>query len=218
MSTLKEKTEAQVAKSRQAKPEFMQAMDELMAKAHKFEQGSEAIDIGQQAPTFTLPNAQGQDVALSHLRRKGPVVVTFYRGDWCPYCNLQLRALQSILGDIHELGAELVAISPQVPDDSLSKSEISELGFQVLSDQDARAAASYGVAWEVPELILQHMRNDRGLDLASINNGNGSMLPIPATFVLNADGKVIWRFVDVDYRTRAEPADIIAALKANQIN
>jgi peroxiredoxin len=62
------------------------------------------------------------------------------------------------------------------------------------------------------------MRNDRGLDLASINNGNGSMLPIPATFVLNADGKVIWRFVDVDYRTRAEPADIIAALKANQIN
>jgi len=216
MTTLKQQTDAQIEKSRQAKPEFMQSMDELMAKAHEFEQGSDAIDVGQQAPKFTLPSAQGQHVSLTELCAKGPVVVTFYRGDWCPYCNLQLRALQSVLDDIHAAGAELVAISPQVPDDSLSESEISQLAFNVLSDQDAQVAASYGVAWEVPELILQHMRKDRGLDLANINNGNGSVLPIPATFVLNAQGEVIWRFVDVDYRTRAEPADIIAALQADQ--
>lgn len=216
MTTLKQQTDAQIEKSRQAKPEFMQSMDELMAKAHEFEQGSDAIDVGQQAPKFTLPSAQGQQVTLTELSAKGPVVVTFYRGDWCPYCNLQLRALQSVLDDIHAAGAELVAISPQVPDDSLSESEISQLAFTVLSDQDAQVAASYGVAWEVPELILQHMRKDRGLDLANINNGNGSVLPIPATFILNAQGEVIWRFVDVDYRTRAEPADIIAALQAEQ--
>ncbi|MGY0626738.1 MAG: redoxin domain-containing protein, partial [Paraglaciecola chathamensis] len=93
MSTLKQQTDAQIEKSRQAKPEFMQSMDELMAKAHEFEQGSDAIDVGQQAPKFTLPSAQGQQVSLTELCAKGPVVVTFYRGDWCPYCNLQLRAL-----------------------------------------------------------------------------------------------------------------------------
>ena len=213
MTSLKQQTDVQIAKSRQAKPEFMQAMDNLMEKAREFEQGKAALLVGQKAPNFSLPNAQGEIITLADLCVNGPVVVTFYRGDWCPYCNLQLRALQAILGDINELGAELVAISPQVPDESLSQSEKSALAFHVLSDQDARVASSYGVAWQVPELILQHMRKDRGLDLVHINNGNGSVLPIPGTFVLGADGVVLWRYVDVDYRTRAEPADILAALK-----
>ncbi|WOD06801.1 peroxiredoxin-like family protein [Marinomonas sp. GJ51-6] len=140
-------------------------------------------------------------------------MVTFYRGSWCPYCNLQLRALQACLGEFNDLGAELVAISPQVPDDSLSKDEISQMAFQVLSDQSAKVAVEYGVAWEVPEYLVNHMKVDRGLDLEAINNGNGNVLPIPATFVIDRDGKVAWRFVDVDYRTRSEPADIIEALK-----
>jgi peroxiredoxin len=100
-----------------------------------------------------------------------------------------------------------------VPDDSLSESERNTLAFTVLSDQDALIAASYGVAWEVPELILSHMRKDRNLELSDINNGNGSVLPLPATFVLNTSGEVVWRYVDVDYRTRAEPEDIVNALK-----
>ena len=141
------------------------------------------------------------------------LVVTFYRGSWCPYCNLQLRALQARLADINALGAQLVAISPQVPDGSLSKNEISEMDFIVLSDQNAKVAAEYGVAWEVPEFVLNHMKVDRQLDLESINNGNGSVLPIPATFVIGTDGVISWRFVDVDYRTRSEPDDIIDALK-----
>lgn len=216
MTNLRAQTEAQVAKSRQAKPEFMQAMDDLMAKARDFEQGKEAILVGQPAPDFSLPNVQGNEVKLADLCAKGPVVVTFYRGDWCPYCNLQLRALQACLGDFAKLGAQLVAISPQVPDESLTKNEKDELAFEVLSDQDARVAAFYGVSWQVPELILEHMRKDRGLDLAQINKGNGSVLPIPGTFIVGRDGVVIWRFVDVDYRTRAEPADILAMLKAYQ--
>tara|TARA_R110000772_G_scaffold218277_5_gene328898 strand:+ start:157 stop:810 length:654 start_codon:yes stop_codon:yes gene_type:complete len=216
LSNLREQTKAQVAKSRQAKPEFMRMMDELMQQAHEFEQGKEAVLVGQPGPEFSLPNVQGNDVTLAELRAKGPVVVTFYRGDWCPYCNLQLRALQSILGDIHQLGAELVAISPQIPDDSLSQKEKSEIAFPVLSDQDAQVAAAYGVAWQVPELILAHMRKDRGLDLAQINNGNGSVLPIPGTFIIGRDGVVLWRYVDVDYRKRAEPGDILSALKAYQ--
>ena len=150
---------------------------------------------------------------MDALLENGPVVVTFYRGSWCPYCNLQLRALQARLGDIHALGAQLVAISPQVPDESLTKDEISAMEFYVLSDQNATVAAQYGVAWQVPEFLSEHMRVDRKLDLDVINNGNGSILPIPATFVIGRDGIIKWRYVDVDYRTRSEPDDIIEALK-----
>jgi peroxiredoxin len=126
---------------------------------------------------------------------------------------LQLRALQARLADIHTLGAQLVAISPQVPDGSMTKDEMHDLEFLVLSDQDAKVASQYGVAWQVPEFLAEHMRVDRKLDLEAINNGNGSVLPIPATFVIGQDGVVTWRYVDVDYRTRSEPEDIIQALK-----
>ena len=212
MKKLKEQTLAKVAEGRAAKPEFMKGVDDVIAQAKSFEQGADALGLGEPAPNFDLPNQNGQATSLFSLLGKGPVVVTFYRGSWCPYCNLQLRALQSRLGDIHDLGAELIAISPQVPDDSLSKDEISQIGFQVLSDQSAKVAVEYGVAWEVPEFLLEHMRVDRGLDLETVNNGNSNVLPIPATFVINRDGKVVWRFVDVDYRIRSEPEDIIEAL------
>ncbi|MEP3348483.1 MAG: peroxiredoxin-like family protein [Marinomonas sp.] len=213
MSTLKEQTEAKVAAGRAANPEFMKGVDEAIERAKQFEQGADALALGATAPNFELPNQSGEATSLAALLEKGPVVVTFYRGSWCPYCNLQLRALQACLGEFNDLGAELVAISPQVPDDSLSKDEISQMAFQVLSDQSAKVAVEYGVAWEVPEYLVNHMKVDRGLDLEAINNGNGNVLPIPATFVIDRDGKVAWRFVDVDYRTRSEPADIIEALK-----
>ena len=87
------------------------------------------------------------------------------------------------------------------------------MDFIVLSDQDAEIASQYGIAWKVPEFIAEHMRVDRGLDLESINNGNGTILPIPATFIIGKNGIISWRFVDVDYRTRSEPEDIIKALK-----
>jgi len=213
MTTLKQQTDAKIAAGRQGNPEFMQGVDEVIQQANAFQEGSDALGLAQQAPLFQLPNPQGQDVLLQDLLNKGPVVLTFYRGSWCPYCNLQLNALQARLKEIKALGAELVAISPQMPDDSLTEDQISNMDFIVLSDQDAKTAAQYGVAWEVPAFLLQHMRDDRGLDLESINNGNASILPIPATFILDKSGKVVWRFVDVDYRTRSEPEDIIKALQ-----
>ncbi|WP_299779649.1 peroxiredoxin-like family protein [uncultured Formosa sp.] len=213
MKNLKEQTDAKIAEGRLKNPDFMKGVDAVIEEAKAFEQGANAIKVGERAPKFKLPNARGKSVSLENLLENGPVVITFYRGNWCPYCNLQIRALQDILSEIHELGANLVAISPQVPDESLTKDEISKMDFGVLSDQDAKVAFQYGVAWEVPEFLAEHMRVDRGLDLEKINNGNATMLPIPATFVLNRDGVVKWSFVDVDYRTRAEPSDIITALK-----
>lgn len=214
MKSLKEQTEAKVEAGRQAKPDFMKNVDEIIENAKALQQGANALSVGEKAPGFALPNAAGQPVSLEELLESGPVVVTFYRGDWCPYCSLQLRALNERLDDIRAHGAQLVAISPQVPDDSLSATEIDEMQFHVLSDQDAEVASRYGVAWKVPDYLMEHMRVDRELDLDAINNGDGSVLPIPATFVIAQDRTVSWRYVDVDYRTRSEPEDIVNALKA----
>ncbi|APY00115.1 peroxiredoxin-like family protein [Lacinutrix venerupis] len=213
MGDLKKQTDAKIEAGRKAKPEFMKGVDEVIAKAKAFKEGQNALKVGDKAPDFTLPNAKGESISLNKLLNKGPVVVTFYRGDWCPYCNLQLRALQAKLNQIHELGANLVAISPQVPDGSLTESEISKMEFIVLSDQNANVASKYGVAWEVPEFLMEHMRIDRGLDLETINNGNANILPIPGTFIIGEDGDVKWNYVNVDYRTRSEPDEIIEALK-----
>lgn len=147
MTSLKQQTEAKVAAGRQANPDFMKGIDEVIAEAKAFQQGGDALAVGQRVPAFELPDAEGNLVSSADLLAKGPLVVTFYRGSWCPYCNLQLRALQARLADINALGAQLVAISPQVPDGSLSKNEISEMDFIVLSDQNAKVAAEYGVAW-----------------------------------------------------------------------
>lgn len=213
MTTLRDQTNAQFAKLQQSKPEFAGRVESLLAKARDIGEGKEAIAVGQPAPNFVLPNANGEAIELSALLAGGPVVIVFYRGSWCPYCNLQLRAMQDRLADMDNLGGQLVAVSPEVPDESLSLIEKEEIKFTVLSDKDARVAAQYGVAWEVPELLLDHMRDDRGLDLTKINDGNGSVLPIPATFVVSADGIVEWQYVNVDYRHRAEPEDVIAALR-----
>jgi peroxiredoxin len=213
MKYLKELTDAKIESGRQANPEFMKGVDEIINQAKAFQQGSDAIKIGQKAPNFELPNSEGKSISLDSLISKGPLVITFYRGNWCPYCNLQLRAMQARLDDIHALGATLVAISPQVPDGSMTKDEISKMDFIVLSDQDAKVASQYGVAWKVPEFLENHMRIDRKLDLEKINNGNANILPIPATFILGHDGIVVWNYVNVDYRTRSEPDEIIKALE-----
>lgn len=214
MKSLKEQTDAKIEAGRKANPDFMKGVDEIIAQAKAFQQGSDAIQVGQQAPGFELPDPEGKAVSLAALLAQGPVVLTFYRGSWCPYCNLQLRAFQARLAEIQALGATLVAVSPQVPDGSMTQDEMDALEFPVLSDQDAKTASNYGVAWEVPAFLIEHMRVDRNLDLETINNGNGSILPIPATFVLSPEGVVVWSYVDVDYRTRSEPDDIINALKA----
>ncbi|WP_452218363.1 peroxiredoxin-like family protein [Lacinutrix undariae] len=214
MSTLKEQTDAKIAAGRKAKPEFMKGVDDVINQAKAFKKGENAIKVGETAPNFQLPNANKQQTSLATLLTKGTVIITFYRGSWCPYCNLQLKALQNKTSEFKALGATLVAISPQVPDGSLTKTEIDNLTFTVLSDQDAKVANQYGVAWKVPEFLMEHMRTDRNLDLDTINNGDGSILPIPATFIITSNGLVKWSYVNVDYRTRAEPNNIIEVLKS----
>jgi peroxiredoxin len=172
-----------------------------------------AIRTGDVAPGFTLPDAQGRHVSLARLLEAGPAVVTFYRGGWCPYCNIQLRAYQAMLPEMTTLGARLVAISPQLPDGSLSTAAANELTFDVLSDVGNTVARHFGLVWSLPEELRAALRSNNKA-LPGINGDDSWELPVPATYVIARDGRVALAAIDVDYRNRLEPEAILAALRA----
>ncbi len=170
-----------------------------------------ALKVGATAADFTLTNAKGQNVRLADLLKSGPVVLTWYRGGWCPYCNLQLRAYHDALPDIRSAGGRLVAISPELPDHSLTTQEKNNLEFDVLSDPGNKVAHQYGAAYRLPESLVSAFRGK--LDLPAINGDGSWELPLAVTYVIGMDSRIAYAFVDADYRRRAEPADIVAALR-----
>jgi peroxiredoxin len=169
---------------------------------------------GEQAPEFSLPDAIERSVSLGERLSGGPVVLVFYRGEWCPYCNTYLRALQAALPEITARGASLVAVSPQSPDHSLSITEKAHLGFDVLSDVEQAVIRAYKVQFTAPGDLRDVHTNVFQLDLRDHTANRSWQLPIPATFVIDRAGVVCAAHVSADYRTRMEPADIIAALDA----
>ncbi|MFG1243440.1 peroxiredoxin-like family protein [Xanthobacter sp. V7C-4] len=172
-----------------------------------------ALKAGDQAPDFLLPDARGGSGRLSRALASGPVVLSFYRGGWCPYCNLELRALQSALPDFTAAGATLMAVSPQKPDQSLTTVEKNGLAFPVLSDTGSRVARSFGIAFDLAE-ELRPIYTDFGQALPDRNGDDSWVLPIPATYVIDRDGVIAFAHVDVDYRNRLEPDTVIAILSA----
>lgn len=192
--------------------EALVVMDRATAELEESGIAESSLEVGAKAPEFSLPDATGAEVSLSSLLAEGPVVLAFYRGGWCPYCLTELRALQARMADITAAGATLVAVSPQTPDSSLSTVEKLELAFPVLSDEGNRVAESFGLVFSLPE-ALREVYAGFGLDLPAANGDDSFRLPVPATYVIGAEGTVAWRFVDADYTKRAEPDDVIAALK-----
>lgn len=170
------------------------------------------LAVGERAPGFTLPDATGKDVSLSDRLAAGPVVLQFYRGEWCPYCNLHLRALQAALPDIRKRGGSVIAISPQSPDHSLSLAEKAELEFDVLSDADQRVIRDYRLQFTLPEVLKSLHLNAFDVDLTAHNADGSWTLPVPATFVISADGTIVAAGVEADYRTRLEPSVVLQAL------
>ena len=171
-----------------------------------------AVRKGQRAPDFDLPNANSERVTLSSLLERGPLVLTFYRGGWCPYCNIALRALQSQFPEIKRLGASLAAISPEIPDQSLTTQEKLALEFEVLSDADNVVARRFGLVYRVSDEARKTLLS-LGRDLVAHNGTDAWELPVTATYVVARDGMIVFDHVDADYRVRLDPAAIIEALR-----
>jgi peroxiredoxin len=172
-----------------------------------------ALRPGDAAPDFALPDARGGRVALLDLRAAGRVVLVFYRGSWCPYCNLQLRAFQDALADLEAEDAALVAVSPQKPDHSLSAAQRAGLAFPVLTDAGSRVAERYGLVFRVDE-DAQEVHRSVGIDLAEVNADGSWTLPAAATFAIERDGTILYAAVSGDYRWRVGPREVLAALRA----
>ncbi|OZB96244.1 peroxiredoxin-like family protein [Paenibacillus sp. XY044] len=166
------------------------------------------LKVGDDAPDFTLSNQTGDSVTLSEELAHGPVILTFYRGEWCPFCNLELRAYQQLLDRIHEAGARLLAVSPQTPDHSLSIQEKNGLGYHVLSDLHNKVAEKYQLTFRLAEDV-QQVYQSIGIALDQFNDDDSWELPVPATYVIDPQGVIRFASVDPDYRTRAEPEDVV---------
>ena len=187
----------------------------IMADATKKISESNLVEnapkIGDKLKNFTLPNQLGESRNLDSLRENGPVVVTFYRGGWCPYCSLELRVYQSVLQDIKALGATLVAITPELPDASMSTTEKNELEFEVLSDVNSDYARELGLMFTLAE-DLRPLYESFGIDLEK-HNGKGQFdLPLAATFIVDSTGTIAGAFVDIDYKVRKDPSEIVKEL------
>ncbi len=171
-----------------------------------------ALKEGQLAPDFTLPDATGQQVSLTTLSQHGPVALVFYRGEWCPYCNLMLRAYQAIQPRLAELGATMVAVSPQTPDNSLTTVEKKGLTFPVLSDQGNAVARQFGLVFAYSEQV-RPLLTSFGSALPGFNGDDSWEVPFPGVFVIAQDRRIALASVDPDWTKRPEPAAILESLR-----
>jgi len=175
----------------------------------------DALKVSDKAINFELPNAVNKPVSLKEaLANNEFVVINFYRGQWCPYCNLELKALQTINDELAKLNAKIIAISPQTPDSSLSTKEKNELAFEVLSDKENKVAKEYGLVFSLAE-ELRPIYKSFGIDIEGSNKEDSYELPMPATYIINKNQEIIYSFIDEDYTKRSEPQTILDIIQKN---
>jgi peroxiredoxin len=209
------------SKLEERKTSFSLKADENKKRAYK--EGIESVEksgivntakqVGDEAPNFTLNNALGKPVSLSEYLKKGKVVLTWYRGGWCPYCNLTLHALQEELSNFKAHEANLIALTPELPDESISTSEKNDLQFEVLSDVGNKVAKEYGIVFQLTDEVAD-MYN-QSFELNKHNGDESNELPLASTYIINQKGEIVYAFLDADYRNRAEPSEITDFLKNN---
>ena len=173
-----------------------------------------ALQAGERAPEFTLKDANGDDVSSRDLLAKGPLVVTFYRGVWCPYCNMDLQALQEALGDIRDRGGQLIAISPQTQTNSRKSLRDNNLTFPILSDPRNEVAARFGLRFKLPDYLIALYRETFKNDLSRINGDSSWTLPMPARYVIGTDSVIAYVEVNPDYTHRPDPKELLPVLSA----
>jgi peroxiredoxin len=184
------------------------SVDELIASGAP----ARALKVGDVAPAFTLPDPDGNPVSSETLLAKGPLVTTFYRGVWCPYCNYELTALEAVRPEIEARGASLVAISQQTSPNSRKSQRQNGLGFPILGDHGGEIAARFGVRWTLPD-YLREVQKALGADLTQFNGEDSWTLPMPARYVIGQDNTIAYAEVNADYTKRPEPSAIFPVLE-----
>ena len=184
------------------------SVDELIASGAP----DRALKVGDVAPEFTLPDPDGNPVSSKTLLARGPLVVTFYRGVWCPYCNYDLSALEEARSEIESRGATLVAISQQTAPNSRKSQRQNGLGFPILGDHGGEIAAQFGVRWTLPD-YLREVQKALGADLTQFNGEASWTLPMPARYVVAQAGTIAYAEVNADYTKRPEPSAIFPVLE-----
>lgn len=188
-------------------PIMERATEELIASGAS----DRALQVGDLAPAFTLNDPDGHKVASSELLARGPLVISFYRGVWCPYCNMELQALEAARPEYEAAGASLIAISPQREANSRRSQRENKLGFPILSDPGNQVAAAFGLRFALPDYLVDLYRQ-LGNNLPLVNGDDSWTLPMPARFVLSPQGRVLYREVNPDYTQRPEPEALLAVL------
>lgn len=193
------------------------AIRKIHTKAMQVVAASGVLDtslvVGDRAPDFDLEDVEGRTVRLQSLRDQGPVILDFFRGGWCPFCSLELRAYQELVEDIDGAGASLVAIAPEMPALLREAARENRITFPVLSDPGNEIARRYGLVFTVPE-ALRSVYAGFGLDLPTRQGNTAFELPIPGTYLVGSDGTVQRAYVELDHTRRGEPTDFLAAVRA----
>lgn len=170
-----------------------------------------SVQVGGKAPSFQLPDPNGDDINLEHLLKKGPVVITFYRGVWCPYCNIELKALEAVADDIRAKGATLIAVSMQGAADSRKSQRDNQLSFPILTDKAGALAEKFGIRWALQDYVIEYHKMFNVI-LPTIHGDGEWHLPMPARYVIDTDGTIAYAEVNPDYTRRPEPSDLMPVL------
>jgi peroxiredoxin len=189
----------------------LEAMHRATAELIATGQAQRALKAGDQAPDFVLNDPDGKPVSSRDLLATGPLVVSFYRGVWCPYCNMDLQALQAELPAIEARGASLVAISPQTPPNSRKSQRDNKLGFPILSDVKAEVANAFGIRFALPDYLIEVYKAFRN-DLPLVNADPSWVLPMPARYVIGTDGVIAYAEINPDYTQRPDPSELLPVL------
>jgi peroxiredoxin len=192
-------------------PSVIETMHRATAELIASGAAQRALTVGDKAPTFALKDPEGNEVSSVALLAQGPLIVSFYRGVWCPYCNMDLQALQVALPEFERRGAKLVAISPQTAPNSRKSVRQNALGFPILSDPENSVAAAFGLRFALPDYLVELYKALKN-ELPSFNGDPSWTLPMPARYVIAPDGTILYAEVNPDYTRRPEPEDMLPAL------
>ena len=177
-------------------------------------QETKPIGVGTVAPDAGLRELAGNDVTLHEIVAGKPTVVIFYRGSWCPYCNLHLSDLVTVEEELRELGYQIVAISPDLPEELNKMSAADHLNYRLFSDPQAEAMKKFGVAYQVDNTTLTNMKQKFNVDLERASGQTHHILPVPSVFILDRGGKIVFVHADPDYKVRMKGVEVLAAAKA----